>query len=57
MHAPLATAKFAYLVVSKARQFYLGDQACLSHTSLPVRISFRHCLGEADLMRRVLASK
>jgi Protein of unknown function (DUF2891)/Family of unknown function (DUF5519) len=49
--------KFAELVVSKAKQFYLGDKNCpLAYE--PSGEDFRSpCLGEADLMRRVLPNQ
>lgn len=48
--------KFADLVVSKARQFYLGDQACPLAYEPSGEDFLSPCLGEADLMRRVLPS-
>src|SRR2546425_585488 len=47
-------AKFAYLVVSKARQFYLGDQTCPLAYEPSGEDFLSPCLGETDLMRRVL---
>ena len=46
--------KFADLVVSKARQFYLGDQNCPLAYEPSGEDFLSPCLGEADLMRRVL---
>jgi hypothetical protein len=48
--------KFADLVLSKARQFYLGDQACPFAYEPSGEDFLSPCLGEADLMRRVLPS-
>jgi hypothetical protein len=46
--------KFAELVVSKARQFYLGDKDCPLAYEPSGEDFLSPCLGEADLMRRVL---
>src|SRR5215467_5260124 len=46
--------KFADLVRSKARQFYLHDQACPLAYEPSGEDFLSPCLGEADLMRRVL---
>jgi hypothetical protein len=46
--------KFADLVVSKAQQFYLGDQSCPIAYEPSGEDFLSPCLGEADLMRRVL---
>jgi hypothetical protein len=48
--------KFAELVVSKARQFYLGDKNCPLDYEPSGEDFLSPCLGEADLMRRVLPS-
>ena len=48
--------KFAELVVSKARQFYLRDQNCPLTYEPSGEDFLSPCLGEADLMRRVLPS-
>jgi len=48
--------KFADLVVSKARQFYLGDQTCPLAYEPSGEDFLSPCLGEADLMRRALPS-
>jgi hypothetical protein len=47
-------AKFARLLVSKARQFYLGDKNCPLAYEPSGEDFLSPCLGEADLMRRVL---
>ena len=47
-------AKFADLIVSKARQFYLGDNNCPLAYEPSGEDFLSPCLGEADLMRRVL---
>jgi hypothetical protein len=47
-------AKFTDLVVSKARQFYLGDKDCPLAYEPSGEDFLSPCLGEADLMRRVL---
>jgi hypothetical protein len=47
-------AKFADLLVSKARQFYLGDKDCPLAYEPSGEDFLSPCLGEADLMRRVL---
>jgi Protein of unknown function (DUF2891) len=48
--------KFADLIVSKARQFYLGDKDCPLAYEPSGEDFLSPCLGEADLMRRVLPS-
>src|SRR3984885_9148405 len=48
--------KFAEFVVSKARQFYLGDKNCPLDYEPSGEDFLSPCLGEADLMRRVLPS-
>jgi hypothetical protein len=50
-------AKFADLVASKARQFYLGDKDCPLAYEPSGEDFLSPCLGEADLMRRVLPSQ
>ncbi len=47
-------AEFADLLVSKARQFYLGDKDCPLNYEPSGEDFLSPCLGEADLMRRVL---
>jgi hypothetical protein len=49
--------KFADLVVSKARQFYLNDKNCPLAYEPSGEDFLSPCLGEADLMRRVLPSQ
>jgi hypothetical protein len=49
--------KFAELVISKARQFYLSDKACPLAYEPSGEDFLSPCLSEADLMRRVLPSK
>lgn len=49
--------KFAELAVSKARQFYLGDKNCPLAYEPSGEDFLSPCLGEADLMRRVLLSQ
>jgi hypothetical protein len=46
--------KFADLIVSKARQFYFGDKSCPLGYEPSGEDFLSPCLGEADLMRRVL---
>jgi hypothetical protein len=46
--------KFADLLASKARQFYLGDKYCPLAYEPSGEDFLSPCLGEADLMRRVL---
>jgi hypothetical protein len=46
--------KFADLLVSKARQFYLADKDCPLAYEPSGEDFLSPCLGEADLMRRVL---
>jgi Protein of unknown function (DUF2891) len=53
LHLNLDT-KFADLLVSKARQFYLGDKDCPLAYEPSGEDFLSPCLGEADLMRRVL---
>ncbi len=48
--------KFADLLASKARQFYLGDRNCPLEYEPSGEDFLSPCLGEADLMRRVLPS-
>ena len=48
--------KFADLLISKARQFYLGDRDCPLAYEPSGEDFLSPCLGEADLMRRVLPS-
>jgi hypothetical protein len=48
--------KFAELVVSKAKQFYLKDKECPLAYEPSGEDFLSPCLGEADLMRRVLPS-
>jgi len=49
-------SKFADLLVSKARQFYLGDRDCPLGYEPSGEDFLSPCLGEADMMRRVLPS-
>lgn len=49
--------KFAELVVSKAKQFYLSDKNCPLAYEPSGEDFLSPCLGEADLMRRVLPSQ
>ncbi len=49
--------KFAELVVSKAKQFYLGDKNCPLAYEPSGEDFLSPCLGEADLMRRVLPNQ
>ncbi|HEY1270522.1 MAG TPA: DUF2891 domain-containing protein [Terriglobales bacterium] len=46
--------KFADLIVSKARQFYTGDKNCPLGYEPSGEDFLSPCLGEADLMRRVV---
>jgi hypothetical protein len=48
--------KFADLLASKARQFYLGDKDCPLAYEPSGEDFLSPCLGEADVMRRVLSS-
>lgn len=48
--------KFAELIVSKSRQFYLNDKNCPLSYEPSGEDFLSPCLGEADLMRRVLPS-
>src|ERR1017187_3051424 len=50
-------SKFADLLESKTRQFYLGDKDCPSAYEPSGEDFLSPCLGEADLMRRVLPSQ
>jgi DUF2891 family protein len=49
-------SKFAELLESKARKFYLGDRNCPLAYEPSGEDFLSPCLGEADLMRRVLPS-
>lgn len=49
--------KFAQLVVSKARQFYFNDKNCPLAYEPSGEDFLSPCLGEADVMRRVLSSQ
>jgi Protein of unknown function (DUF2891) len=49
--------QFAELVVSKAKQFYLNDKNCPLEYEPSGEDFLSPCLGEADLMRRVLSSQ
>jgi hypothetical protein len=49
--------EFAELVVSKAKQFYLDDKNCPLDYEPSGEDFLSPCLGEADLMRRVLPSQ
>jgi hypothetical protein len=49
--------KFAELVVSKAKQFYLSDKNCPLEYEPSGEDFLSPCIGEADLMRRVLLSQ
>ena len=49
-------AKFTDLLESRARQFYLGDKHCPLAYEPSGEDFLSPCLGEADLMRRVLPS-
>jgi hypothetical protein len=49
--------KFAELVLSKAKQFYLGDKNCPLAYEPSGEDFLSPCLAEADLMRRVLPSQ
>ena len=48
--------KFAELVVSKAKQFYANDKNCPLEYEPSGEDFLSPCLGEADVMRRVLPS-
>lgn len=48
--------KFADLLIAKAKQFYLGDRDCPLAYEPSGEDFLSPCLGEADLMRRVLPS-
>jgi hypothetical protein len=48
--------KFTDLLVSKAQQFYIGDKDCPLAYEPSGEDFLSPCLGEADLMRRVLPS-
>jgi hypothetical protein len=49
--------KFAELVISKAKQFYLSDKNCPLAYEPSGEDFLSPCVGEADLMRRVLPSQ
>ena len=49
--------KFASLLTSKARQFYFNDQNCPLAYEPSGEDFLSPCLGEADLMRRVLSTQ
>jgi hypothetical protein len=49
--------QFAELIESKARQFYLGDKDCPLAYEPSGEDFLSPCLGEADLMRRVLPNQ
>jgi Protein of unknown function (DUF2891) len=49
--------KFAELVVSKAKQFYLSDKDCPLAYEPSGEDFLSPCIGEADLMRRLLSSQ
>jgi hypothetical protein len=49
--------KFAELIASKARQFYLKDRLCPLAYEPSGEDFLSPCLGEADLMRRVLPQR
>jgi hypothetical protein len=49
-------SKFTDLLLSKARQFYLADKNCPLSYEPSGEDFLSPCLGEADLMRRVLPS-
>jgi hypothetical protein len=49
--------KFAELVVSKVKMFYLGDKNCPLAYEPSGEDFLSPCLGEADLMRRVLSGQ
>jgi len=49
--------KFAELVVSRAKQFYLSDKGCPLAYEPSGEDFLSPCIGEADLMRRVLPSQ
>jgi hypothetical protein len=46
--------EFARLIVRKARDFYFGDKACPMNYEPSGEDFLSPCLGEADLMRRIL---
>jgi hypothetical protein len=48
--------RFAALIVSKAKQFYLKDRNCPLEYEPSGEDFLSPCLGEADLMRRVLSN-
>src|ERR1700732_3442527 len=48
--------KFADVLASKARQFYLGDKNCPLEYEPSGEDFLSSCVGEADVMRRVLSS-
>jgi len=49
--------KFAELVMAKAKQFYIGDKNCPLAYEPSGEDFLSPCLGEADLMRRVLPNQ
>lgn len=49
--------QFAELIVSRARQFYLGDESCPLAYEPSGEDFLSPCLGEADLIRRVLPAE
>jgi len=49
--------QFAELILSRARQFYLGDRNCPLAYEPSGEDFLSPCLGEADLMRRVLPAQ
>ena len=51
---PSGDMKFSDLIVSKGRQFYLGDKNCPLNYEPSGEDFLSPCIGEADLMRRVL---
>ena len=53
----IGNTEFAGLVESKTRQFYLGDRECPLDYEPSGEDFLSPCLGEADLMRRVLPHK
>jgi len=52
-----ANTNFANLLESKARQFYLGDKNCPLEYEPSGEDFLSPCLGETDVMRRVLPSR
>ena len=49
--------RFADLIVSRAKQFHLGDNGCPLAYEPSGEDFLSPCLGEADLMRRVLSNE